>query len=196
MYSRVIHNVSWTSSINTATLYNCSEAFRPTCTWILLGQSTFQNLYNLIQHLILCFFSSFIWLVFYTVVKNISFIPWWPTLRWEETGRCTGETHDHPYILFISDAIPDWSQSISVRFFVISFTEKKRPPIRLNYSALGHDIQRVSEINDLGAILSSDLNISGHVHSICPKDPGMLGLIKRCFNDLNSTDALLANILG
>lgn len=79
MYSRVIHNVSWTSLINTATLYNCREAFRPTCTWILLGQSTFQNLYNLIQHLILCFFFFYLTSVLhrsqeyfiYTMVANI-----------------------------------------------------------------------------------------------------------------------------
>jgi hypothetical protein len=73
----------------------------------------------------------------------------------------------------------------------ISFSLKQNP-IHFSYFLNNVEIERVSEVTDLGVILTSDLNFDAHIQYACKKASKMIGFIRRsCRNFSPDTLKLL-----
>ena len=51
---------------------------------------------------------------------------------------------------------------------------------------------RVDEVKDLGVLIDKKLTFKHHVHIVCNKAFKMLGFIKRCCKNFNSTETYLS----
>ena len=61
---------------------------------------------------------------------------------------------------------------------VISFTKKKNP-LNYQYSLGGSNLVRITQVTDLGVILTPDLNFDSHISSAVARALRLLGLIRR-----------------
>ncbi len=55
---------------------------------------------------------------------------------------------------------------------------RKNTPAQTNYNINGHIIEQVTNLKDLGVVVSKDLSWSQHINSIVSKANKTLGLIK------------------
>ena len=63
---------------------------------------------------------------------------------------------------------------------------RKKTPFQTNYSINGHIIEQVTNMKDLGVIVSKDLSWSRHIESIVSQANKTLGLIKRTCKDVKN----------
>lgn len=62
---------------------------------------------------------------------------------------------------------------------IMTFTHKKKSPIRATYMINGAPIDRVNEIRDLGVLLDSKLSFTSHMEYVKKKADNMLAFVKR-----------------
>ncbi len=63
---------------------------------------------------------------------------------------------------------------------------RKNTPVQTNYSVNGHIIEQVTNLKDLGVVVSKDLSWSQHINSIVSKANKTLGLIKRICKEVKN----------
>lgn len=103
---------------------------------------------------------------------------------------------DHNILQQDIDRVVEWSRSNKMYFnvakcSVLSFT-RARDPSHYQYCMDGIQLQRVSEVKDLGVSFTADLNFRKHTTDVCKKAYRNLGLVLRLGNQFSNIRALRA----
>ncbi|CAB3997617.1 Hypothetical predicted protein [Paramuricea clavata] len=91
------------------------------------------------------------------------------------------------------DNLSSWSKSWNMDFnetkcAIVSFTRKHHPIIQ-SYSLNGSKLRKVNEQKDVGILITSSMEWSSHVATVCSKANRTLGYIRRCSAEIGSSNA-------
>ena len=75
---------------------------------------------------------------------------------------------------------------VKVKKYQDYFISRKKTPFQTNYSINGHIIEQVTNMKDLGVLVSKDLSWSKHIKGIVSQANKILGLIKRICKDVKN----------
>jgi hypothetical protein len=73
-----------------------------------------------------------------------------------------------------------WGMNFNLQKCVIMSVHKRRLTLNYDYEMSGHILQRVTQFNDLGVIITHDLSWDRHIETCVKKANKRIGFVKRC----------------